>query len=51
MPGGRPSKYKSEYPQLLLDYFTETIEERKRLPFLSVFAREIAGVCEDTAIE
>ena len=48
---GRPTKYKPEFPALLLDYFHETIYERKKLPFLSLFARQYAGVCEDTAIE
>lgn len=49
--GGRPTKYEPQYPQLLLDYFHEEIFERQKLPFLSRFAREVAGVCQDTAIE
>src|SRR3990167_8543412 len=49
-PGGRPTKYRDDFPALLLAYFDEQIAAEK-LPFLSRFARKIAGVCEDTAIE
>src|SRR3990167_1629489 len=49
-PGGRPTKYRDDFPALLLAYFDEQVAAEK-LPFLSKFARNIAGVCEDTAIE
>ncbi|MFA5299123.1 MAG: hypothetical protein WC389_13025 [Lutibacter sp.] len=48
--GGRPTKYKPEYCDIIVSYFIAEAEEDK-LPFLSKFAREIAGVCCDTAIE
>src|SRR3990167_10637377 len=49
-PGGRPTKYRADFPALLLAHFDEQVAAEK-LPFLSKFARNIAGVCEDTAIE
>ena len=49
-PGGRPTKYKASYCQAIVEYF-EREAEKVRVPFLSAWARNVAGVCEDTAIE
>jgi hypothetical protein len=46
---GRPTEYKPEYCQQLVTYFTEQVAASK-LPFLSKWAREEAGVCEQTAL-
>lgn len=55
--GGRPSKYKEEYCEKIIEYFSgDPIEKidgglkANPLPFLSNFARSI-GVCHDTIIE
>lgn len=51
---GRPTKYKKEYPKLLVEYFLKCqkkLATEKAIPFLSKFTREVMGVCEDTAIE
>lgn len=47
---GRPTKYRDDFPALIIQHFTEEIANG-RLPFLSKFARLQAMVCEDTAIE
>lgn len=56
-PGGRPTKYKPEYCQEIIDFFSVFPYNEKegkmvanQLPFLSAFARDI-GVCHDTLIE
>ena len=48
--GGRPTKYEDTLPLKLLKHFESEIKAG-RLPFFSRFARTIANVCEDTAIE
>lgn len=50
MTMGRPTKYKVELNELIVAYFLFETKEG-RLPFLSKFAREVAGVCENTMIE
>ena len=47
---GRPSKYKPEYCESIVKWFEEQVQA-KELPFLSKWARTVAGVCEDTALE
>ncbi len=47
---GRPTAYKPEYADLLLAYF-EKNARAMTLPHLSKWARTVAGVCHDTAIE
>jgi hypothetical protein len=46
---GRPTKYKSSFPQQLVDWFEEKVKA-KELPFLSKWARTQAGVSEQTAL-
>jgi hypothetical protein len=46
---GRPTKYKPEYCQHIVDYFI-TKKNENDLPFFSAYGREI-DVCEDTMIE
>lgn len=48
-PGGRPSKYKPEYVDGIVAWFEEKIKA-KELPFLSKWARTVAGVSEQTSI-
>lgn len=66
MPGGRPTKFKEEYTQQLLDYFntepykevihtdkegnTKTVFVPNKFPTLARFACNI-GVCKDTIYE
>lgn len=50
MPAGRPTKYKPEYCQQIVEWFEVKVKENE-LPFLSKWARQEARVCEDTAIE
>lgn len=57
MSGGRPTKYKPEYCQQLVDYFNRPLavsngrkKEASELPMLIGFAMEI-GVCVDTLHE
>ena len=48
--GGRPTKYKPEFIEGIVEYF-ERLAKEDKLPFLSKYAREEMEVCEDTAIE
>lgn len=47
---GRPTKYKPEYVDSLVDWFEKQVVALE-LPFLSKWARKVAKVCEDTALE
>lgn len=47
---GRPTKWNEDWPRQLIEYF-ETEIGKGNLPFLSKFARNIMGVCNDTALE
>lgn len=53
-PIGRPTKYKPEYCNQLIDFFNKPIVDSTGSPhdpiFLSAFGRSI-GVCHDTLIE
>lgn len=48
-PTGRPTKYKEEYCEELVNYF-ETAQTTLDLPQFFLFAKKI-GVCEDTLYE
>lgn len=50
MPGGRPTKYRDDYPQLLLDYFNKTIDHDEVFPTKAGFAIHI-DVGKDTLNE
>jgi len=41
-PGGRPTKYKPEYCQGIIEFFLKPLQSKKpELPFFSTYAREI----------
>jgi hypothetical protein len=46
---GRPTKWKPEFPNLILEYF-ETKADNGELPMLSEFTRKVMGVSEQTAL-